>query len=249
MNQERYSRQELLKEIGAEGQRKLSEGKVSVVGCGALGTHASSLLARAGVGEIVILDRDVVDITNLQRQTLFGEDSIGQPKANVAESILRSVNSEISVQGIVADVNQENVEELLAGSDVVVDATDNMRARFTVNDACVKLGIPWIYGGAVGTAGMVLAVRPEGPCLRCVFPKLPPREATPTCDEVGIINTLPGVVASVEVTEAMKVLLGMRTTEELMIVDVWSEELEKIRVVKNKDCISCVRREFYSPEG
>ena len=249
MNQHRYSRQEILKEIGAEGQSRLSKGRAVVVGCGALGTHASSLLARAGVGEISVVDRDVVDITNLQRQTLFGEDSIGQPKARVAEEMLRLVNSEITIRGIVVDVMPENVEELLAGSDVVVDATDNMKARFTVNDACVKLGIPWIYGGAVGTAGMILAIHPEGPCLRCVFPKLPPRDATPTCDEVGIINTLPSVVASIEVTEAMKVLLGEKTTPELIIVDVWSEDFEKIRVAKNDDCISCVRREFYRLDG
>ncbi|UCE92115.1 MAG: HesA/MoeB/ThiF family protein [Methanobacteriota archaeon] len=249
MNQDRYSRQVLLKEIGIDGQRKLSEASAVVMGCGALGTHSSSLLARAGVGEVTILDRDVVDITNLQRQTLFGEDAVGQPKAEVAERQLRQVNSEIAIRGVVVDVTPENVEGLLSGADVVVDATDNMKARFVINDACVKLGVPWVYGGAVGTSGMVLAVHPEGPCLRCVFPTLPPREATPTCDEVGIVNTLPSVVASIEVTEALKVLLGERTTPELMIVDVWSGDLDKIRVAKNKSCVTCARHEFYRFDG
>lgn len=249
MNEDRYSKQVLLREIGEDGQRKLSEGRAVVVGCGALGTHASSLLARAGVGHIVILDRDTVDITNLQRQTLFDEDSVGRQKAEVAERRLRLVNSEIEVRGIMVDLTSENVEESLTGADVVVDATDNMETRFIVNDACVKLGIPWIYGGAVGTAGMVLAIHPEGPCLRCLFPTLPPREATPTCDDIGIVNTLPGVVAALEVTEAMKVLLSEKTTAELMIIDVWSGDLEKVRVTKNDECVTCARHEFYRVDG
>ena len=214
-----------------------------------MGTHASSLLARAGVGDITILDRDVVDLTNLQRQTLFSEEAVGQPKAEVAERQLRLVNSEIVVRGTVVDVAPDNVEDLLANADVVVDATDNMKTRFVVNDACVKLGIPWIYGGAVGTAGMILAVHSEGPCLRCLFPTLPPPEATPTCDDIGIVNTLPSVVASIEVTEAFKVLLGEETTPELMIIDVWSGDLEKVRVTKNSECVTCARHEFYRFDG
>lgn len=249
MNQDRYSRQVLLPEIGVDGQKKLSGSRAVVVGCGALGTHASSLLVRAGVGKVTILDKDTVDVTNLQRQTLFGEDAVGEPKAAVAERQLRLVNSQIEIEGLVVDVTSENAERLVSDSDVVVDATDNMRTRFILNDACVKLGIPWIYGGAVGTAGMILSIRPEGPCLRCVFPKLPPREATPTCDEVGIINTLPSVVASIEVTEAIKVLLGERSTPELMVVDVWSGDLQKVRIKKNDDCVTCVRREFYKMDG
>lgn len=239
----------LLPEIGGDGQKKLSNSKVVVVGCGALGTHASSLLVRAGIGKVTVLDRDTVDITNLQRQTLFGEDAVGEPKAKIAERQLKLVNSQIEIEGLVVDVTSENVEKLVSGSDVVVDGTDNMRTRFIVNDACVKLGIPWIYGGAVGTAGMILSIRPEGPCLRCVFPRLPPREATPTCDEVGIINTLPSVVASIEVTEAIKVLLGEQTIPELMVVDVWSGDLQKVRIKKNSSCMTCVRHEFYRIDG
>ncbi len=238
-----------MREIGRDGQAKLSEGKAVVIGSGALGTHASSLLVRAGVGRVTILDRDTVDVTNLQRQTLFGEDDVGRPKAKVAEEKLRQVNSEIGIDGVVVDLSIDNVEGLISGFDVVVDATDNLRTRFIVNDACVKLRIPWVYGGAVGTAGMAFVIRPEGPCLRCLFPQLPPREATPTCDDVGIINTLPSVVASIETTEALKILLGKETIPELMIVDVWSGDMQKIRMKRNPECVTCARREFYRMDG
>ena len=249
MNEDRYSKQLLLREIGQEGQAKLLKGRLVVVGSGALGTHASSLLVRAGVGRVTVVDRDSVDISNLQTQTLFGEDSVGKPKATVAEEQLRRVNSEIEIEGVVTDLTENNVEELISEADVVVDATDNLKTRFIVNDACVKLGIPWVYGGAVGTAGMVFVIKPEGPCLRCLFPRLPPREATPTCDDVGIINTLPSVVASMEVTEALKILLGSETTPELMIIDVWSCDMQKIRMKRNPDCVTCVRHEFYRVDG
>ena len=245
MRQDRYSRQILLKEIGAEGQRMIGESKAVVVGCGALGTHASSLLVRAGVGKMVVIDPDKVDVTNLHRQALFGENAVGRPKAEMAQEALRSINSEVQVTGIVARVTAENVEEVIASADVVVDGTDNMTARFIVNDACVKLRTPWVYGGAVGTSGMVFAVTPDGPCLRCVFPGIPPEGSLPTCDTVGIVNSLPSVVASIEVTEAMKMLLGLNPTPELMAIDVWSGDFEKIRVMTNENCITCVQKDFY----
>ncbi|UCE80760.1 MAG: HesA/MoeB/ThiF family protein [Methanobacteriota archaeon] len=249
MNEDRYSRQTLLKEIGSEGQKKISKGKAVVVGCGALGTHASSLLVRAGVGETVIVDSDTVDITNLHRQTLFGERAIGKNKAEVAERLLREINSEVEVKGIITRVTTENAEEIIAGSSVVVDATDNMDARFIVNDACVKLRIPWIYGGAVATSGMVFSILPDGPCLRCIFPKLPPKRSLPTCDDVGIVNSLPSIVASLEVTEAFKVLIGEDPTPELMVVDAWSGDVQKIRVTRNPDCVSCGKHDFYNYDG
>ena len=149
---DRYSRQILLREIGSDGQKKIGESKVVVVGCGALGTHASSMLVRAGVGETIVVDPDRVDITNLHRQTLFGEDAVGKPKAETAQGMLRSINSEVGIKGIVARVTEDNVEDIIAGADAVIDGTDNMTARFIVNDACVKLMIPWVYGGAVGTS-------------------------------------------------------------------------------------------------
>ena len=245
MNEDRYSRQVLLKEIGPEGQRRIGAGKAVVVGCGALGTHTSSLLVRAGVGRLTVVDHDTVHISNLHRQTLFGENSVGKFKAEVAERLLSEINSETEIVGVVEKLTTENAEGIIEGADVVVDATDNMLARFVLNDACVKLGTAWIYGGAVATSGMVLAINPEGPCLRCLFPKLPPKDSLPTCDTIGIVNALPSVVASFEVIEAIKILMGKEPTPELMVIDVWSEELQKIRVRRNPDCVSCGRREFY----
>ena len=197
------------------------------------------------MGSILIVDRDHVELSNLQRQTLFSEANIGEPKAAVAEKLLRSVNSEIEILSAVADVRPDNVEKLVGGASVVVDATDNMEARFVVNDACVKLGIPWVYGGAVATAGMVMPVVPGGPCLRCVFPRLPPAGRLPTCDTAGIINTLPSIVASVEVTEALKVMLGRETARELIVLDVWSHEIQKIRVKRDPECESCGKHRYY----
>ncbi len=249
MSEHRYSRQTLLKEIGERGQRKLAKGKAVVIGCGALGTHSASLLARAGVGSILIVDRDKVELSNLQRQTLFSELDLDEYKAAVAEGLLKQVNSEVDIRSKVIEVSAENVEDIVKGASVVVDATDNMDTRFVVNDACVKLGIPWIYGGAVGTAGMVMAVVPTGPCLRCVFPNLPPQGHLPTCNTVGIVNTLPSTVSSIQITEALKVMLGESTTPELMVVDVWSEDFQKIRVTKNPDCPSCGRHHYYDYDG
>lgn len=245
MSQERYSRQTLLREIGEEGQNRIGGSKAVVIGCGALGTHAASLLTRAGVGRVLIVDRDRVELSNLQRQTLFSEADVGEPKAIVAGKLLRRVNSEVDIQSAVVNINPGNVEDLVGGATVVVDATDNMEARFVVNDACVKLGIPWVYGGAVATAGMVLAVIPGGPCLRCVFPKLPPTGHLPTCDTVGIVNTLPSSVASIEVTEALKIMLGQDTTPELIVMDVWSQEIQKVRVRRDPECESCGKGRYY----
>ena len=249
MSQDRYSRQTLLREIGEEGQAKLSSSKAVVIGCGALGSHASSLLVRAGVGSVLIVDRDRVELSNLQRQTLFSEASIGEPKAVVAEKLLKTVNSEVEIRSSVVEVNPKNIEKLVDGATVVVDATDNMETRFVVNDACVKLGIPWIYGGAVATAGMVMTVVPDGPCLRCVFPRLPPTGHLPTCNTVGIVNTLPSIVASMEVTEALKVMLGQETTRELIVLDVWSHDIQKVKVKRNPDCESCGAHRYYEYDG
>lgn len=249
MSEGRYSRQTLLREIGEKGQRKLASSKAVVIGCGALGTHSASFLARAGVGSILIVDRDHVEFSNLQRQTLFSELDLDEYKAAVAEGLLKQVNSEIDIRSKVVDVVVENVEGIVEGATVIIDATDNMKTRFIVNDACVKLGVPWVYGGAVGTAGMVMTIVETGPCLRCVFPKLPPPGHLPTCNTVGIVNTLPSTVSSLQVTEAFKVMLGEQPTPELVILDVWSGDLQKIRIKKNPDCLSCGQHHYYEYDG
>ena len=244
MNDNRYSRQTLLPEIGPKGQDRLAKSRAVVIGCGALGTYALGFLARAGVGQVVVVDRDVIEMSNLQRQSLFNEQDVGRPKAKVAEERLRKINSDIEVWGVVADVNFSNVQRLLKGATVVLDATDNMDTRFLVNDACVKNRIPWVYAGAVGVTGMTLTIVPEGPCLRCVFPQLPPPGQLPTCDTVGIINTLPSAVASLETTEAFKIMLGVEPLKELLVLDVWLGELQRIKVKKDPDCEACGKGNF-----
>ena len=244
MKENRYSRQLLLPEIGPGGQRLLGKSKAVVIGGGALGTYALSFLVRAGVGQVNVIDRDVIDLSNLQRQSLFKEEDVGRPKAKVAEELLRQINSEIEIKGVVADVNYSNVQGLIRGATVVLDATDNMDTRFLVNDACVKHSIPWVYAGAVGVTGMVLPVVENGPCLRCVFRSLPQPGQLPTCDTVGIVNTLPSAVASLETTEAFKIMLGEEPIKDLLVLDVWQGELQRVKVNKRKDCECCGKREF-----
>ncbi|HJX04219.1 MAG TPA: ThiF family adenylyltransferase [Thermoplasmata archaeon] len=244
MKENRYSRQVLLPEIGVHGQRALGKSSAVVIGCGALGTHALSFLTRAGVGSVKVVDRDIVEESNLQRQTLFSEEDIGRAKAKVAMERLRGVNSEIEIKGEVVDLSHANIMGIVRGATVVLDATDNMDTRFLVNDACVKLGIPWIYAGAVGTTGMVMPVVPDGPCLRCVFPSPPQPGELATCDTVGIVNTVPGVVASLETTEAFKIMQGKEPIKDLMFVDVWLGDLQRIKVKKNAECECCGKHNF-----
>lgn len=244
MKENRYSRQMLLPEIGPGGQKKLDKSKALVIGCGALGTYALSFLVRAGVGQVYVVDRDIIDISNLQRQSLFGEKDVGRPKAKVAEEALKEINSEIEIHGEVADISYTNVQRIVKDATVVLDATDNMDTRFLVNDACVKLGMPWIYAGAVGVTGMVMPVVSDGPCLRCVFPTLPQPGQLPTCDTVGIVNTLPSMVASIEVTEAFKIMQGKEPFKELLVLDTWQGELQKVKVRKNPECDCCGKRHF-----
>lgn len=241
MKEDRYSRQILLPEIGPQGQKKLAEARAVVIGCGALGTHSLSLMVRAGVGHVTVVDRDIIELTNIQRQTLFSEKDVGRSKAEVAEGLLRKVNSGIAIKGVVDSVDEGNVEEFISGSTVVVDATDNMETRYLINDACVKLRIPWVYGGAVGVSGMVLVVTKDGPCLRCVFPNPPLPGVLPTCNTVGIVNTLPSVIASFQVTEALKLMMGIVPTQGLTVIDVWTQDVQKINVKKNPECTSCGR--------
>lgn len=244
VKENRYSRQILLPEIGLTGQKRLGSAAAVVIGCGALGTHVLSFLVRAGVGKVSFCDRDIVEESNLQRQTLFGERDVGRAKAKVAEEHLREVNSEITISGEVTDISHANILRIVRGATVVLDATDNMDTRFLVNDACVKLGIPWIYAGAVGTTGMVMPVVPGGPCLRCVFPSIPQPGQLPTCDTVGIINTLPAVMASFEVTEAFKIMQDKEPSKGLLFIDVWSGDIQRIKVKRNPDCECCGKRNF-----
>lgn len=247
---DRYARQIVLPEIGKGGQEKLGRSKVLVVGVGALGTSQASFLARAGVGKLILVDRDIVELNNLQRQVLFDEGDVDSPKATAAKEHLKHVNSTIDIEAKLVDFNFSNAEEIIAPVDVVLDATDNMETRYLINDACVKLGRPWIYGGAVGTSGLVLSVVPNGPCLRCIFPQPPGTGELPTCDTAGVLNTLPAIIAGYQVTECFKMLTGQQPSPKLLSVSLWSREVREIAVAKDPTCVTCSERkfEFLHPE-
>src|SRR5215211_1817210 len=230
---ERYSRQILFGGIGEEGQRRLGAARALVVGCGALGSAQVEMLARAGVGRLRVVDRDFVEESNLQRQTMFTERDARErvPKAAAAARRVAEINSEVVCEAEVADVNQSNVERLVEGCDVVLDGTDNFATRFLINDACVKHGVAWVYGAAVGSYGVTLTVRPGvGPCLRCVFPEVPAAGTAPTCDTAGVIMPIINVVAAVQVAEALKLLTGRDESlhGRLMQFDVWRNEWRQI---------------------
>ena len=242
---ERYSRQTLLKDIQKEGQKKLAKSRVVVIGCGALGTTIANNLVRSGIGYVKLVDRDIIELNNLQRQNLFNEHDICLPKASVAAEKLKKINSEIKIEYVVDDVNHKNIESIINGVDVVIDGTDNMFIRFLINDACVKHGIPWIYGGAIETQGMTMNIMPnKTPCFRCIIQDLPAAGLLPTCDTVGVLNSIPTIIASIESTESIKILLKKDVNKDLLIYDVWSHDFQKIRIKKKKNCECCVKHNF-----
>lgn len=247
---ERYSRQILFAEIGAEGQKKLLASRVVIVGCGALGAMHAEMLARAGVGFLRIIDRDFVEFTNLQRQTLFSEKDAEEriPKAIAGKKRLAEINSEIEIEAVVADVNHSNIENLIKDCDLILDGTDNFQTRFLVNDACVKNKKTWIYGAAVSSYGVTMTIVPnETPCLRCIFEDAPSAGSSPTCDTAGVVQPIIAVVSAVQVTEAIKILIGKteKLHRSLMRFDVWQNDWRKIESIEiNKDCQTCGRRVF-----
>jgi adenylyltransferase/sulfurtransferase len=250
MSNERYSRQILFNGIGREGQEQLLKSRVVIIGCGALGSSQSEALARAGVGSLRIVDRDFVEFSNLQRQTMFTENDAAErlPKAIACANRIREINSDISVEPEVADVNHSNIERLISDVDVVMDGTDNFATRYLINDACVKHEVNWVYGAAVGSYGVTMTIRPhEAPCLRCIFPEAPPAASAPTCDTAGVIMPIISVVASVQVTEALKLLTGnlAELHNSLMQFDVWRNEWRKISIGQPlADCPTCGRGEY-----
>jgi len=249
--QERYSRQILFRGIGAEGQKRLAAGRVAIVGCGATGSALASLLARAGVGTLRIIDRDYVEPSNLQRQSLFDEKDAAEslPKAVAAARKISAFNSEIIVEPRVADLVPRNIEVLLEGMDVILDGTDNFETRYLLNDYAVKMSLPWIYAAAVGSYGVTLNVLSgKTACLACIFPDTP-RGMVETCETSGILNTAVNLIASVAATEAVKILLGGealgRLRQTLWSFDVWNNEVAEIAAGKPRaDCRVCAKRDF-----
>ena len=242
---DRYSRQILFNGIGEDGQRRLLAARVLIVGCGALGSAHSESLARAGAGHIRIVDRDFVEPSNLQRQTMFTESDAEQrlPKAIAAANHLRQINSEIEIEPHILDINHSSIERLIDGCDVVVDGTDNFATRYLINDACVKHNVNWIYGAAVGSYGVTMTIRPhQTACLRCVFEEAPPAASAPTCDTSGVIMPIINVVSAVQVSEALKLITGHIEDLHgaLMQFDVWRNEWRRIGTgTPRADCKTC----------
>lgn len=247
---DRYSRQILFREIGREGQEKLLRSRVLLVGCGALGASHAEMLARAGVGKLRIVDRDFVEFTNLQRQTLFKESDAAErlPKAIAAKTRIAEINSSTQVEATVADVNNSNIEALIDGCDLVLDGTDNFQVRYLLNDACVKNGVTWIYGAAVSSYGTTMTIIPgKTPCLRCIFDAIPDAGSSPTCDTAGVIMPIIATVSATQIAEALKILVGDLDSlhGSLLQFDVWANDRQRIKLAEpNPDCKCCGLHDF-----
>ena len=239
----RYIRQEIFKEIGKKGQEKLRKSTVVVVGIGALGSNSAELLARAGIGNLILIDRDVVELSNLQRQRIFDESDVGKPKALAAKEHLMKINSDTKIDFFIDDLNFENIDKILKYKiDLILDCTDNLETRFLINDFCIKNKIPFIYSSAVGSKGYVFNIIPnKTPCLKCFLKEA---QALDTCETAGVLNAITNLISSIQVNEAIKIILNKDYEKNLLFFDIWKNEWSKIKVNKNKNCIGCVKNNF-----
>ena len=251
----RYIRQEIFSEIGKEGQKRLRKSSVAVVGLGALGSVSASLLARAGIGKLILIDRDIVELSNLQRQSLFDENDIGKPKALAAKENLSKINSDVETVSVIDDLNYNNINEIISMNnnfniekinnqiykktnknkiDLILDCTDNLETRFLLNDYSIKTKIPFIHSSAVGSKGCVFNVMPgKTPCIRCFLKEA---QQLDTCDTAGVVNTITNLIPSVQVNEAIKIILNKKNIEKnLLFFDIWKNELLKIKVKSLKE--------------
>jgi len=240
--------------LGPEGQERLRTAAVVLVGCGAIGAAAAQLLVRAGIGRLRILDRDFVETSNLQRQSLFDEADAAQalPKAVAAERKLRAINSDAQIEGRIADLSPKNAAELLGGFPLILDGTDNFETRFLVNDFAVQSGTPWIYAAAVASYGVTMTIRPgQTPCLSCLLEASNRAGLEETCDTIGVLGSIVSLIASLEVTEALKILAGRSDAlhGRLLSCDVWSGRFQSIGAERNPTCRTCARKEFPYLEG
>lgn len=251
MSGSRYIRQEILDVIGPEGQRRISAASVVLVGCGALGTNIANNLTRAGVGRLRIIDRDFVELDNLQRQVLFDEADVRRraPKATAAVERLRQINSSVMLEAEVCELAPTNTEALLTGFDLVMDGTDNVQARSLMNAFCLKNGTPLVVGGAVGTTGLVMPIIPWlTPCYRCLLTELPAANNTPTAATAGILHSTTAVVAALQCSFALRIIVGsFQPTDEAICLDVWDMELSRVRIPRRPDCPACARKPAESP--
>jgi adenylyltransferase/sulfurtransferase len=255
VNADRYSRQRILPEIGDPGQERLVGSHAVIVGCGALGSFQAQLLARAGVGRLTVIDRDFVERGNLQRQILFtdADAEAAMPKATAAERALSAINPDIEIRGIVDDLRAGTAEDLLGGADVLCDGTDNFETRYLINDWAVRESVAWVYGGVIGTGGLVMPIVPgETACLACVFETPPETGSLPTCETAGVLGAAVAVVAGVQTTETMKLLVGARDRllDGLLRYDAWEAAFTQVRTGGPRaGCPACGQRDFAWLEG
>jgi adenylyltransferase/sulfurtransferase len=257
MKLERYNRQMIFSGIGNKGQEKLSESRISIIGCGGLGCCSANIMVRSGVGTVVIADRDFVEIHGLHRQILFDENDAKDkmPKVAAAKEKLTRANSEVNIIPVLTDVSAENIEQIIHGSDLVIDGSDNIELRFLINDACVKHNIPWIYGGILGSYGVTFTIIPHAtPCFRCIFGNMPPKGSVPSCLTHGVIAPAVLTISSMQCAEAIKILTGRRELINpcLTAVDLWENTIQHIKISESQsqpDCICCGRGifEFLNP--
>jgi molybdopterin-synthase adenylyltransferase len=249
---ERYSRQVRFKSLGAQGQTRLLGSRIAVVGCGALGSFQAGALARAGVGNLVLIDRDYVELSNLQRQWLYDESDAEQslPKAIAAARHLHDINSGVKIEPLVADLTAANAEEALDGCDVILDGTDNFETRYLINDFAVSRGVPWIYGAAVGSYGISMPIVPHaGACFACVYPS-PPPGVQPTCETEGILGAVTSFIASLQTADAVKLLAAETVSARITTVDVWTGAIRQIPMPeRDVDCPACGHRRFEYLQG
>src|SRR5947199_2018118 len=254
---ERYSRQMRFYGIGEEGQRRLLDSHVTLCGCGALGTVLANAMVRAGVGHVRLIDRDFIETNNLQRQVLFDEHDVAEniPKAEAAARKLCAINSSVHVEPVVTDIDHTNILELVGDADLILDGTDNFEIRYLINDAAVKLGKPWIYGGCIGSHGQTMTIIPgQTPCLRCVFEAAPAPGEAGTCETAGVLSPIVNIVASFQAAEAFKILTGQlqQINRDLIYVDVWDNIQRRIKIAQllgKVDCPCCGRRRFEWLDG
>jgi adenylyltransferase/sulfurtransferase len=245
----RYNRQMLFEELGEEGQRKLLDSAVVVAGCGGLGANIANTLVRLGIGHIKIVDRDKVELDNLHRQILYDEADVkqGQPKTKIAAKKLGQINSQVVIEPIVAHMDAANIEDIIRGADLLLDATDNFGTRMLLNDACFKLGITWIYAGVMAAYGNVFTIIPgQTACLRCFINDLPPDKDIPGSETFGVLPTAVNIIANIEVTEAIKLLIGKKKAllQKLINVDVWNGTWHMFEIEKQDNCPCCGLKRF-----
>ncbi len=261
----RYIRQEVFSEIGKKGQQNLSQSTVAIIGLGALGSVSAELLTRAGIGKLILVDRDIVELPNLQRQNLYEEKDVGKPKALAAKEHLKTINNEVKFEVFADDLNHKNIDQLIPIKKsiddknkindkknkviLVLDCTDNLETRFLINDFCIKNKISFIYSSAVGSKGYIFNVIPSknDPCIRCFLKEAMQLD---TCETFGVLNTITNLISSIQVNEAVKIILKKSNIEKnLLFFDVWKNELSKIKINKNKNCNCCAKNNFEYLDG